>query len=88
MSSTVWAVPKLGIRARETQIFRFLKDARCSVRFVEVRLFEKGRLLDRVPTDRRHWKPNGDLPATAKEIFRYITESASADATIIASDEI
>jgi hypothetical protein len=45
--STVWAVPVTGIR--ETQIFRFLKDAGCSVRVVEVRLFKTGRQFDRAP---------------------------------------
>jgi hypothetical protein len=36
MSSTVWAVPAANTRRRETDIFHFLKDARCSVRVVEV----------------------------------------------------
>ena len=40
MSSTVWAVP--ATRVRETYILRFLKDAKCSVRVVEVRLFKTG----------------------------------------------
>ena len=35
MSSTVWTVA--ATRIRETYILRFLKDARCSVRIVEVR---------------------------------------------------
>ena len=86
MSSTVRAVPATGIR--ETQIFRFLKDARCSVRVVEVRLFKTGRLLDRSPMDRRRWGPGSDLPKTAKEISKYIADSGSAEATIVASDEI
>jgi hypothetical protein len=84
--STVWAVPAAGIR--ETQIFRFLKDAHCSVRVVEVRLFKIGRLFDRVPVDRRRWEPGGDLTETAKEISNYITDSGSVDATIVASDEV
>jgi hypothetical protein len=53
MSSTVWAVPAANIWRREADIFRFLKDARCSVRIVEVRLFRTGRLSDRAPEDRR-----------------------------------
>jgi len=64
--STVWAVPRRGIR--ETQIFRFLKDARCSVRVVEVRLFKTGCLSDRMPMDRRRWEPGSDLAKIAKEI--------------------
>jgi hypothetical protein len=87
MSSTVWAVPATGIR--ETQIFRFLRDARCSVRVVEVRLFKTGRLFDRSPMDNtRRWGPGSDLPKTAKEISKYIADSGSAEATIVASDEI
>jgi hypothetical protein len=89
MSSTVWAVPaSAGIRPRETHIFRFLKDARCSVRVVEVRLFKTGRLYDRVPMDTRRWQPGSDLANTAKEITKYIAESGSAEATIVASDEV
>ena len=88
MSSTVWAVPAANIKRRETDIFRFLKDARCSVRVVEVRLFKNGRLFDRAPMDRRRWEPGGDLPTTAKEISNYIADSGSADATIVASDEV
>ena len=88
MSSTVWAVPAANIRRRETDIFHFLKDARCSVRVVEVRLFKMGRLFDRVPVDRRRWEPGGDLTETAKEISKYIADSGSPEATIVASDEL
>ena len=89
MSSTVWAVPAANIRRRETDIFHFLKDARCSVRVVEVRLFKKGRIFDRVPEDRRRWEPGGaDLKETAKEISKYISDSGSVEATIVASDEV
>jgi hypothetical protein len=84
--SRVWAVPASGIR--ETQIFRFLKDAHCSVRAVEVRLFKISRLFDRVPVDRRRWGPGGDLTETAKEITQYIADSGSAEATIVATDEV
>ena len=51
-----------------------------------LRLFEKGRLLDRALMDRRRWKPSGCLPATGNEIFTYITERSVGGATIIASD--
>lgn len=87
MSSIVWVVPGAAFRSGETHIFGFLKDARCSVRIVEVRLFKTGRLSDRAPMDRR-WGPSGDLAETAKEISQYIGESGSADATIVASDEV
>jgi hypothetical protein len=86
MSSTVWSVP--AARIRETHILRFLKDAKCSVRIVEVRLFKTSRLLDRTPEDRRRWQPGGDLTETAKEIAKYISDSGSIEATIVASDEL
>lgn len=86
--SLVWAVPRGAIRSGETHIFRFLKDARCSVRMLEVRLFKTGRLSDRAPMDRRRWGPGSDLAETAKEISRYIADSGSVDATIVASDEV
>jgi hypothetical protein len=38
--------------------------------------------------DRRRWEPGGDLPTTAKEISQYIADSGSAEATIVASDEV
>jgi hypothetical protein len=88
MSSTVWAVPAANTRRRETDIFHFLKDARCSVRVVEVRLFKKGRIFDRAPMDRRRWEPGADLKETAKEISKYISDSGSVEATIVASDEV
>jgi hypothetical protein len=83
MSSIVWAVP--ATRIRETYILRFLKDARCSTRVVEVRLFKTGRPFDRSPVDRRRWEPGGDLLETAKEIAKYISDSGSIEATIVAS---
>ena len=76
------------MRLRETHILRFLQDARCSVRIVEVRLFKTSRLLDRMPEDRRRWQPGGNLKETAKEISRYIADSGSAEATLVASDEL
>jgi hypothetical protein len=38
--------------------------------------------------DRRRWGPGSDLAETAKEISRYIADSGSVDATIVASDEV
>ena len=86
--STVWAVQRAHIFGREKRILRFLKDERCSVRIVEVRVFKTSRLSDRVPMDMRCWKPGGDLTETAKEISKYIADSGSAEATIVASDEL
>ena len=88
MSSIVWVVPGAAFRSGKTHIFGFLKDARCSVRIVEVRLFKTGRLSDRAPMDRRRWGPASDLAETAKEISNYIADSGSAEATIVASDEV
>ncbi len=88
MSSTVWAVQAAHIWRRETHIFRFLRDAQCTARVVEVRLFKTSRLSDRVPIDTRRWEPGSDLAKTAKEISEYIADSGSVDATIVASDEI
>jgi hypothetical protein len=85
--STVWAVQGAHVFRREAHILRFLKDERCSVRIVEVRVFKTSRLSDRVPMDVRCWKPGGDLTETAKEIAKYIADSGSADATLVASDE-
>ena len=86
--STVWAVKGAHVFGRERHILRFLKDERCSVRIVEVRVFETSRLSDRVPMDVRCWKPGGDLTETAKQISKYIADSGSAEATIVASDEL
>jgi hypothetical protein len=86
--STVWAVQKAHVFRRETHILRFLKDERCSVRIVEVRLFKTSRLSDRVPMDARRWEPSSNLAETAREISKYISDSGSADATIVASDEL
>ena len=61
MSSTLWAVRAAHIWRRETHIFRFLRDAQCAVRIVEVRLFKTSRLSDRVPMDTRRWEPGNDL---------------------------
>ena len=43
--STVWAVQMAHIWGREKHIFRFLRDERCSVRIVEVRLFKTSRTI-------------------------------------------
>jgi hypothetical protein len=82
MSSAVWAGP--STRLHESNILRFLKDARCSVRLVEVSLF-KEFIFDRVGT--RRWKPDGDLPGTAKEISKYIFDNGSVEVRIVVSDE-
>jgi hypothetical protein len=85
----VWSISSSGIRPREVSIYRFLKDARCPVRFVEVRLFRKGPLFGRRPVYMRRWEPGSALAATAKEISKYLADNGSVDATIVASwDEI
>ncbi len=83
MSSTVWAAP--ATRLHEAHILRFLRDARCSVRLVEVSLFKQG-IFDRVGT--RRWEPQDDLPGTARQISKYIADSGSEEARIVASDEV
>ena len=88
MSSTVWAVRPTHTWRRETHIFRFLRDARCAVRVVEVRLFKTSRLSERAPVETRRWEPGSDLAKTAKEISKYIADSGSIDATLVASDEV
>jgi hypothetical protein len=64
--SIVWAVKGAHGFGREAHILRFLKDERCSVRIVEVRVFKTSRLSDRVPMDVRCWKPGRDLTETGQ----------------------
>jgi hypothetical protein len=40
------------------------------------------------PNAGRQAAPGGDLKQTAKEILQYISDSGSAEATIVASDEL
>jgi hypothetical protein len=85
----VWSIPSSGLRPREVSIYRFLKDARCPVRVVEVRLFRRNPLFGRRRVYTRRWEPGGALVATAKEISKYIGDNRSVDATIMAlSDEV
>jgi hypothetical protein len=81
----VWNISSSGIRPREVSIYRFLKDARRPVRVVEVRLFRKDPLFGRRPVYTRRWELGKALAATAKEISKYIADSGSVDATIVAS---
>ena len=76
--STVWAVKGAHLFRCKAHILRFLKDERCSVRIVEVRLFKTSRLSERVPMDMRCWKPGGDLTET--------DASSSMTATLIGGD--
>jgi len=57
MSSTVWAVRPAHIWSRETHIFRFLRDAPCEVRVVEVRLFRTSRLSEVAAVIQDHCSP-------------------------------
>jgi hypothetical protein len=85
----IWRIPSSGLRPREVSIYRFLKDARCPVRVVEVRLFRRNPLFGRRPVYTRRWEPGSALAATAKEISKYIGDNGSVDSTIVAlSDEV
>jgi hypothetical protein len=89
--STVWAVPGSvsatpASRFRQAhQILDFLRNERCSARVVEVRIFKSSRNL---PIASRHWEPRCDLATVAQEIVTYISEHGSAEATIVAADEL
>ena len=83
MSSTVWAAP--ATRLQEAHILRFLRDARCSVTLIEVTLFKQS-IFDRPQT--RRWEPAGDLAGAAKEMSKYIADSGSEEARIVATDEV
>ena len=61
----VCRISSSGSRPREVSIYRFLKDARCPVRVVEVGLFRKGPLFGRWPLYTRRWEPGSALAATA-----------------------
>ena len=91
MSSAVWTryLRRAHAAARVFHIYRFLKDARCPVQVVEVRLFRRNPIRRAVPVYTRHWEPGSALAATAKEISKYIGDSGSVDATIVTlSDEV
>ena len=83
MSSTLWAAPATHLN--EANILRFLKSARGSVRLVEVSLF-KECIFDSLGTRSR--EPGSDMTKTANEIWKYIADTGSVDATIVASDEV
>jgi hypothetical protein len=82
--STIWAVPASGFR-QASRILKFLREERCSKRSLEVRIFTTSRTA---PLASRHWEPRSDLTAVAQEIATYIAEYESAEAVIIAADEL
>jgi hypothetical protein len=82
--STVWAVPASRFR-QASRILKFLNEERCLKRSIEVRVFKTSRTA---PIASRHWEPRSDLPAVAQEIATYIAEYRSAEAVIIAADEL
>jgi hypothetical protein len=84
--STVWAVPASAIHRRN--ILGFLRDARCSVRAVEVWLFKKDWLYKGTPVASRRWETSIDLARTAEEISKYINDNGSVEATLVAADEV
>jgi hypothetical protein len=84
--STVWTVPASAFQ--RGHILGFLRDARCSERAVEVRLFTSDRLYSRTPIGSRSWEPSSDLAKTAREISKYIAEHNPVEATLVAADEV
>jgi hypothetical protein len=80
------AVPSSVVR--RSRILGFLRDARCSVRVVEVRLFKNDTLYKRTPVDSRRWEPSSDLTKTAQEITQYIADNGAVEATLVAADEV
>ena len=85
--STVWAVPA-SVALQRRHILGFLRDARCSVRAVEVKLFKGDPLLNRRPFGSRRWALRGNLAKTAKEITEYVAHNDPSRATITAADEV
>lgn len=84
---TVWSVP--ASRLQSGNILRFLTDARRSEHAVEVRLFRADTVFSSsTPVGTRRWQPSSDPAKTAQEISNYIDENGSAEATIIATDEL
>jgi hypothetical protein len=83
--STVWAVSPSTLHRRH--ILGFLRDARCSVRAVEVRLFKNDVLYRRTPVGSRRWEPSSDLAKTAQEITKYITDNGPVEAALVAEDD-
>ncbi len=86
MAATMWSISTELSRAAD--ILRLLKEARHSVRAVDVRLFNNAGPFTKIPTAERYWRPVGALLSTAEEISKYITDSGSAEACIVASDEV
>ncbi len=84
MYSSVWAFPAAAVD--RGLILRFLKDALCSGRTVEVRLFRKNSLYRRTPINSRRWEPGTDLARTAEEISDYIADNGLAEATLVAAE--
>jgi hypothetical protein len=66
----------------------FLRDARCSVRVVEIRLFKNDTLYKRTPVGERRWEPSSDVTKTAQEITQYIADNGAVEATLVAADEV
>ena len=82
--STVWAVPASRFR-QASRILKFLREEQCSKRSLEVRIFKASRTT---PIASRNWEPKSDLASVAEEIATYIAEYGSAEAVIIAADEL
>ena len=79
---------RIGYAAKSfSHYFALNRDARCSTRAVEVRLFGKDALYKRTPITSRQWQPSADL-ANTKEIVKYIAENGPVEATIVAAEEV
>ena len=85
MASALLAAPSAQIR--KIQILRFLMDAQCSIRLIEVSLFGEG-MFDLTRIQMRRWEPEGDLAKAADEIAKYITESGCPEVKILATCEV
>jgi len=66
-------------------VLRLLADPERTARVVEVRLFKEWSSDSASQT--RRWVIAGDLAKTAKEISKFIADSAAADVRIFLSDE-
>ena len=83
MASIVWATA--ATRMREANLLRLLQDPEHKGRIVEVRLFKE--FSSEWASQTRRWITDGDLAKTAKEISKFIADSAAVDVRIFISDE-
>ena len=82
MASIVWATA--ATRMNEASLLRLLQDPEHAARIVEVRLFKE--FSSEWASQTRRWITDGDPAKTAKEISKFIADSAAADVRIFMSD--